>query len=66
VGVALEHAQATVAAAIATLEHLADDGWRSVLGDQAGRPDDVWLGADSVAERTESFDPFDDPLAAIG
>jgi hypothetical protein len=66
VGVALEHARATVAAAVATLEHLADHGWRSVLGDQAGRPDDVRLGADSVAERTESFDPFDDPLATIG
>ncbi|HET9522351.1 MAG TPA: lysine 5,6-aminomutase subunit alpha [Candidatus Limnocylindrales bacterium] len=65
-GMALEHAQATVAAAVATLERLADDGWRSVLGDQAGRQDDVRIGADSVAERTESFDPFDDRLATIG
>jgi hypothetical protein len=65
-GIALDHARATVLAAIATLERLADDGWRSVLGDHAGRPDDVRLGADSVVERTESFDPFDDPLATIG
>lgn len=57
-GVALEHARATVAAAIATLERLAADGWTSVLGSPLDRPGVARLGADAVVERTESFDPF--------
>lgn len=57
-GVALEHARATVAAAIATLERLATDGWSSVLGSPLDRPGIARLGADAVVERTESFDPF--------
>jgi hypothetical protein len=65
-GVALEHALATVTAAVATLERLADDGWRSVLGDPPDAGDRIRLGADSVAERTESFDPLDVALAAVG
>ncbi|HEX5015248.1 MAG TPA: lysine 5,6-aminomutase subunit alpha [Candidatus Limnocylindrales bacterium] len=64
-GHALEHAQATVAAALATLEHLADDGWRAVLGDVQG-PERVRLGVDSVAERSESFDPFGRAIAPVG
>ena len=65
-GVALEHARATVAAAVATLELLADEGWRSVLGDSLDRPDRAPLGGDSVAERTEMFDPFATVIAAQG
>jgi hypothetical protein len=65
-GIGLEHARATVAAAVATLERLANDGWRSVLGEQPGRPDRIRLGADTVAERTEAFDPFEDAIAAVG
>ena len=57
-GAALEHARATVAAAIATLEGLATDGWSSVLGSPLDRPAVARLGADAVVERTEAFDPF--------
>jgi D-Lysine 5,6-aminomutase TIM-barrel domain of alpha subunit len=64
VGLALEHARATVAAAVTTLDRLADDGWRSVLGDSPDGAEHVRLGADSVAERTELFDPFAAALAA--
>jgi D-Lysine 5,6-aminomutase TIM-barrel domain of alpha subunit len=64
-GIALEHARATVAAALATLERLADDGWRSILGDPPGRPERARLGADSVAERTELFDPFQGTIAGV-
>jgi hypothetical protein len=62
-GLALEHARSTVTAAVATLERLADDGWRSVLGDSPDGPERARLGADSVAERTEAFDPFAPALA---
>jgi hypothetical protein len=57
-GPALDHARATVAAAVATLERLADTGWRAVLGDAAGRPTPR-IGADAVGERTETFDPLE-------
>lgn len=65
-GIGLEHARATVTAAVTTLERLANDGWRSVLGEQPRRPDRIRLGADTVAERTEAFDPFEDALATVG
>ena len=67
-GVALDHARATVAAAIATLERLATDGWSSVLGSPMDRPGITRLGADAVVERTETFDPFavGGPLPATG
>ena len=65
-GLALDHARATVTAAVATLDLLADRGWRSVLGDSPDGRDQVRLGADSVAERTETFDPFATALAAVG
>jgi hypothetical protein len=55
-----------VTAAVATLDVLADHGWRSVLGDSPDGQDQVRLGADSVAERTETFDPFAIALAAAG
>ena len=64
-GLALEHARAMVAAAVSTLERLADDGWRSVLGDSPDGPERVRLGADSVAERTETFDPFASAFTAV-
>jgi len=54
-GVAASHAAEVVAAALATLERLADLGWRAVVGDGPG---ESALGADAVAERTELFDPF--------
>ena len=65
-GVAATHASGVVAAATATLERLADLGWRAVVGDGPGpagleiRP--RALGGDAVAERIESFDV----LAALG
>jgi hypothetical protein len=65
-GVALEHARSTVTAAVATLDRLADDGWRSVLGDPPDGAERVRLGADSVSERTETFDPFAAVLASSG
>jgi hypothetical protein len=65
-GRAQEHAEATVAAALATIERLADEGWRSILGDQPGRAEQLRLGAESVAERTETFDPLAEALAAVG
>jgi hypothetical protein len=65
-GLALDHARATVTAAVATLELLADRGWRSVLGDSPEGQDQARLGADSVAERTETFDPFAAALAFSG
>jgi hypothetical protein len=64
-GAALEHARKTVVAAVATLDALGDDGWRSVLGDSPGGRDRVALGADAVTERTELFDPFGTALAAV-
>jgi hypothetical protein len=64
-GPALDHAKATVAAALTTLERLAEDGWRAVLGDSVQGPERVRLGEDSVAERTEAFDPFGRALASV-
>jgi hypothetical protein len=57
-GPALEHARSTTAAALRLLERLADDGWRSVVGDGPGDIAGGRLGADAVAERSESFDPL--------
>ena len=65
-GPALAHARGMVAAAIATLDRLGDQGWRTVAGDPSagarGRP----LGGDAVTERTESFDPFAATLGPRG
>jgi len=62
-GAAAAHASAMVAAALATLERLADLGWRAVVGDSPGAADRGGaglraIGGDAVAERTESFDPL--------
>ncbi len=57
-GTALDHVRAMVLAAIETLDGLADEGWRAVAGDATDeRP---WSREiETVAERTDSFDPFD-------
>jgi hypothetical protein len=65
-GAALDHAQATAAAALRTLERLADDGWRAVIGDGPADAADLRLGADAVAERADTFDPLGTELARVG
>jgi hypothetical protein len=57
-GRALAHAQAMVTAADATLDRLAERGWRTVAGEVpgAGR---VASGREAVSERTEMFDAFE-------
>ncbi|MDQ3128894.1 MAG: hypothetical protein M3Q66_10660, partial [Chloroflexota bacterium] len=65
-GPAREHARATAEAALRTLGHLADDGWRAIIGDG---PTDVAgnrLGADAVAERSDPFDPLALELSRVG
>ena len=57
-GAALEHARATAAAALRTLDGLADEGWRAVIGDGPAEAADRHLGADAVAERSDPFDPL--------
>lgn len=64
-GVALDHATKTVEAAVMTLDRLADEGWRAVLGDPPDASDRIRIGADSVAERTETFDPLELALTAL-
>ena len=54
-GTALDHARGMVAAALLTLERLADEGWRTVAGE---RPPGSRGGREVVAERTESYDPI--------
>lgn len=51
-------------AAETTLQRLADQGWRSVLGEPLGGRGRDRLGADAVVERSEAFDPFEAELAA--
>ena len=68
-GVALDHARGAIGVALATLDMLADRGWRAVVGRRPGRwPRRGRIGGDAVAERTEPFDPFESLLgrAAIG
>jgi hypothetical protein len=56
-GAAAAHAEGMLAAAAATLERLADRGWRAILGDRLDSAP-RGLGADAVAERTEAIDPL--------
>jgi beta-lysine 5,6-aminomutase alpha subunit len=56
-GVALEHARGMVVTALATLEGLAEQGWRTVAGDATG-PRSRSAARDGATERTETFDPF--------
>jgi len=57
-GASAEHAEAMIAEARATLEGLRDLGWRAVLGQSMNPSQPSLLGADAVADRTESFEPF--------
>jgi len=63
---ALEHARATAGTALRTLERLADDGWRSVIGDGPAGADGGRLGADAIAERSDPFDPLGAELSRVG
>jgi hypothetical protein len=64
-GPALDHARSMVRAALTTLEELADEGWRTVAGDAPGGGRAL-RGRDAVAERSESFDPFEPMLGRWG
>lgn len=64
-GIALQHAQGVVGVAFMTVQRLADEGWRAVLGDpppgsgaSGTRRDRPAIGGEAVAERTEAFDPL--------
>lgn len=63
---ALRHARATAEAALGTLERLADDGWRAIVGDGPGGGLDHRLGEDSVTERSDAFDPLAAELSRVG
>src|SRR4051812_3063069 len=65
-GAALDHARATAAAALRTIEQLADEGWRAVIGDGPADAVDIRLGADAVAERSDPFDPLARELSRVG
>jgi hypothetical protein len=62
-GVALEHAKGMVVAALATLDRLADHGWRAVAGEPPPGTRGRASAREAVTERTEPFDPF---AAALG
>jgi len=62
---ALEHARATSTTALRTLEALANDGWRSVIGDGPESAVGSRLGADAVAERSDPFDPLSAELSRV-
>ena len=55
---------ALLAAAEATLRRLADEGWRSVVGEPLGGAGRDRLGAEAVVERADTSDPFEVELAA--
>ena len=65
-GAGLDHARATAAAAMLTLDRLADDGWRAVIGDGPADASELRLGADAVAERSDPFDPLGAELGRVG
>jgi hypothetical protein len=54
-----------IAAAIATLDRLGDSGWRAVSGEPPAAMR-ARTARESVAERTESFDPFGAALGPRG
>jgi hypothetical protein len=56
-GVALEHARGMITAALATLERLADEGWRTIAGDPPSNRL-RFAASDAATERSEAFDPF--------
>jgi hypothetical protein len=49
-------------AAIATLERLANEGWRAVAGDPPGGSRGSW---NTVIDRGDAFDPFADSLPLL-
>ncbi len=65
-GAAQAHTEAMLAAALTTLERLADLGWRAVVGEPpratgaggGGGSSRRAIGGEAVAERTEAFDPL--------
>jgi D-Lysine 5,6-aminomutase TIM-barrel domain of alpha subunit len=65
-GTALAHARATAEAALRTLERLADDGWRAVVGEGPAERAASRLGEDAVAERSDGFDPLGRELTRVG
>jgi hypothetical protein len=56
-GVAVDHAAGVLRQAAATLRALEETGWRSIVDETPGA-DGIRLGAEAVAERSESFDPL--------
>ena len=64
-GAALEHARLTATAALRTLDGLAEEGWRAVIGDGPADAIDLRIGADAVAERSDPFDPLGTELARV-
>jgi hypothetical protein len=56
-GIARDHARGMVEAALATLDRLGDEGWRTVAGDPPGATR-ASRARDAATERTEAFDPF--------
>ena len=65
-GIALDHARGEVGVALATLDMLADRGWRAIAGETPDMASARALGGDAVAERTETFDPFASMLGSLG
>ena len=65
-GVALEHARGMVAVALATLDRLGDQGWRTIAGDPPGGLRARPTRHEMVAERTDPFDPFQAVLGPRG
>ena len=65
-GSALVHARSVVSAAVATLDGLAHQGWRTVAGDSPGSERGTSRGFETIAERTEPFDPFEPDLGPRG
>lgn len=63
-GAGLEHARAIVAAAIATLEQVGEQGWRAVTGTSPMADQPFRLGRGTVIERGEPFDPFGPTLGS--
>jgi len=61
-GSALVHARSVVRAAAATLDGLTEQGWRTVAGDPPGSDRGRSRGPQTLAERTEPFDPFESAL----
>jgi hypothetical protein len=55
-GISAAHASGAVAAALATLDALDAGGWRALVDQPLGIRANV--GADAVAERSETFDPL--------